>query len=93
MLAALALQIPILSFGFASAWIGIFTLTSQFFVTGRKIRYFWCETIPKDFKKSYILAPCDDVLVTLKVEVEHHQMALTEDSIYTKEITSSDEYR
>ena len=53
MLATLASQIPILSFGVASAWIGIFLIRSrcslirkilpipsQFFVTGVKIRYF-----------------------------------------------------
>ena len=52
MLASLASQIPILSFGVASAWIGIFLIRSrcslirkilpipsQFFVTGVKIRY------------------------------------------------------
>ena len=52
MLASLASQIPILSFGVASAWIGIFPIRSlrsligkilpipsQFFVTGVKIRY------------------------------------------------------
>ena len=53
MLATLASQIPILSFGFASAWIGIFlihslrsfirkilSISSQFFVTGVKNWYF-----------------------------------------------------
>ena len=52
MLATLASQIPILSFGFASAWIGIFlihslrsfirkilSISSQFFVTGVKNWY------------------------------------------------------